>query len=136
MAKIGGDRRGGDRVLNAVLMVRLQQIQETYPGPEAFLKASQVGRATMLDLLRGNGNPTFALVQQIAEGLRMTRFELLGIRQPTAETELKLHGIDLDRLRTFVTAERKNREALLALTGMTARTAVKPRRGPKPKDWA
>jgi transcriptional regulator with XRE-family HTH domain len=122
--------RDDDRFVNLWLMVRLHQIAKNYESFDAFLLSSGVSKGALWKIMRGEGNPTFGLVQRLAASQNMTFLELLGLEEDVVKDQLGRLGVDADLLANCSKGVATNRKAL---TGMLKQVSQKSPSPPRRK---
>ena len=120
--------RDDDRFVNLWLMVRLHQIAQKFGSFDAFLLSSGVSKGALWKMMRGEGNPTFGIVQRLAASQNMSFLELLGLDEDVVKAQLRRRGVDAELLTACSKGVAMNKKAL---TGMLKQASAKPERAPR-----
>ncbi len=98
-------QRSDDPILSCILALRLRQIERTYPNQAAFIRASRLSRSTLLLLRYGRGNPTLKTLTTLADGLDVSIWSLLRVRDEHVREDIEFFGLPPDGIVELLASE-------------------------------
>ena len=109
MAGQGEKKVRADRLIMAVLALRVRQLEESYPTVGQLAEQTGLSPATLSALRVGRGNPTLKTLSILAASVDLPVWNLLGIREDSVRDNLASLGLDWDEVEKVVKGEKELR---------------------------